>query len=209
VIEHINHSLAFTVRVDDAFADTPVAEQLEVIANDVATPVLSPDRGGTRQSDGTYRFLSLAPGTYQIKVTSPRWFTWTPTTPVTLPLADRRQAVVIPLWPSTIASPPLGVIAIRGALVSAPAGQEVRIDPVATPPLGKRSRCDAAGEFLYVIPGWTELEPVTGLVDLSVVVTGRTVTSVDVHDGTTMTTYPGSTFSVPPGRETRARFHLL
>lgn len=209
MIEIINHSIAFAVRVDDAFSDLPVADHLDVTANDHEKPVMAADRSGTRHSDGTYRFIDLEAGTYQVRVRAPRGFTWTPATPVTVPVPDRTQPVVITLWPTPDADPPLGAIAIRGRLVTAAAGQEVNIEPVATPALGRRTRCDADGEFLYVIAGWTELDPATGLVELDAVVTGRTVTSVDVLDGATTTTYSGSTFAVPPGRDTRARFNLL
>lgn len=208
MIELVQHSLSFAVRVEDAFTGNLILEELDISVSPLAKPVPNRERTGMRHSDGTYRFIDLEPDAYEVTLRSAKGFTWTATTVVTVPLADRRTAVRIQLFPTPAADAPLGVIAIRGALVTA-ANHEVRIEPTATPALGTRTRSDASGEFLYVIAGWTALDPTTQLVALAATVPGRTVTSVDVSDGFTTTTYSGSTFSVPPGRDTRARFHLL
>ena len=201
--------LAFAVRVDDAFLGVPVVEELSVSLDTGESPIKAPDHDGPRHADGTYRFLDLKAGPRQLTVHSPRGdaFTWTPTQAITVPVADPKQAVVVPMWPTPQAGTPPGVIALRGALVTAPAATEVHIEPVATPPLGKFTRCDDAGEFLFVIAGWTELDGATGMVELAASVPAHTITSVDVV-GDTTTTYPSATFFVPPGRETRVRIHL-
>jgi len=211
VIESVRHLLAFAVRVDDHFREAPVTEELAVELDTLEPATRNAQRTGFRHEDGTYRFLDLAAGPRQVRVTSPSGcgFTWTATTAVGVPVADPRQPVVVELWPTPRAAAPPGVIAIRGVLMTAPTGQEVRIEPVASSPRNKRTRCDDRGEFLFVVAGWTELDPATGRVELSVAVPTRTVTSVDVDDGGLVTSFPGSTFSVPPGRETRARIHLL
>jgi hypothetical protein len=209
--EDVRHVLSFALRVDDAFADVPIAEELAVSLDTGEVPLNAPDHDGPRQADGTYRFIDLAPGPRQLTILSPSGdgFTWTATTPVAIPIADPRQAVVVSMWPTPQARTPLGVIAIRGVLVTAAAGTEVHIDPVATPPPpGKKTRCDAAGEFVFVVAGWTEIDKPTGMVELTATVPAHTVTSVDVLDGTTVTTYASPTFFVPPGRDTRVRIHL-
>lgn len=208
--EEVRHLLSFALRVDDAFVDVPIAEELRVSLDTGEAPLQAPDHHGPRQADGTYRFLDLAPGPRQLTIASPSGdgFTWTSTTPITIPIADPRQAVVVPMWPTPQARAPLGVIAIRGALATAPAGTEVQIDPVATPPPGKKTRSDADGEFLFVVAGWTEIDPTTGMVELAATVPAHTVTSVDVLDGSTVTTYPSPNFFVPPGRDTRVRIHV-
>jgi hypothetical protein len=210
VIESVRHLLAFAVRVDDHFVGEPVAEELEVALSTLEAPVPSPLRRGARQSDGTYRFVGLAPGPRDIRVTSRRGerFTWDATTPVVVPLADPRQPIVIEAWPTPQAPAPLGVVAIRAVLEPPLAGQEVRIDPLDTPSPGKRTRTDTAGELLFVVAGWTTLAA-GGRVHLGAVVPGQTVTSVDVIEGGTATAFVGATFDVPPGRETRVRIHLL
>jgi hypothetical protein len=217
VIEEVRHSLAFAIRVDDAFTDRPVGEELDVSIDTGETPVAAPG-GGRRQADGTYRFIDLAPGPRQVAVASPSGvgFTWTATTSVAVPIADRRAAIVIPMFPTTSASAPTNVIAIRGVLVTAGAGQEVQINPVLNPPPTpppplpppRFTRCDADGEFLFVVAGGTQIDPPSGLVPLKVDVPGRGVTSVEVFEGLTATIYPTHTFFVPPGRELRVRIHL-
>ena len=209
-VEDVRHRLSFALRVDDAFVDAPIAEELRVSLDTGEAPLKAPDHDGPRQADGTYRFLDLAPGPRQLTIASPSGdgFTWTATTPIAIPIADPRQAVVVSMWPTPQARTPLGVIAIRGALVTAPAGTEVHIDPVATPSPGKKTRTDAAGEFLFVVAGWTEIDPTSGLVELVASVPAHLVTSVDVLDGPTVTTYATPNFFVPPGRDTRVRIHV-
>jgi hypothetical protein len=209
-VEHVRHRLSFALRVDDAFVDAPIAEELHVSLDTGELPLPAPDHDGPRQADGTYRFLDLTPGPRQLTITSPSGdrVTWTATTPITIPVADPRQAVVVSMWPTPQARAPLGVIAIRGALVAATAGTEVHIDPVATPPPGKKTRCDATGEFLFVVAGWTEIDPTNGMVELTAAVPAHTVTSIDVLDGSSVTTYASANFFVPPGRDTRVRIHL-
>lgn len=211
MIESVRHRLSFAVRVDDHFTASPVTEELLVEVDSGEEAVRNPQRSGFRHSDGTYRFLSVRPGPRLVRVvsTSGAGFTWTPTTPVAVPLPDPGVPVVVEMWPSAQADAPLGVVAVRGVLVTAAAGQEVRIEPVDTPALGKRTRCDARGEFLFPVPGWTEAVPSTGRVRLDVSVPARTVASVDVVEGTTTTHFVGSQFDVPPGAETRARINLL
>ncbi len=219
MIELVGHSLAFAVRVDDAFTSSPVREELIVSLDTGERPVTAPG-GGTRQSDGTYRFIDLPtpPATRQLTVTSPSGsgFTWTAATTVSMPLPDRRQPIVVPMWPTARAAVAGNVIAIRGAVDvggTALSGQEVRIRPVLTPPPSppppiRRTRSDAGGAFLFVVASMTEVDELTGDVPLKVEVPGHAIAAIDVIRGSTITTFTTSTFEVPPGRETSVRFHL-
>jgi hypothetical protein len=215
VSEDVSHDLAFAVRVDDAFTDVPVAEELAVVLDTGAQPVAAPDHVGGRQADGTYRFLDLGPGTYLVSVTSPskRGFTWDPTSSVTVPVANRADAVVVPMWPTPQASAPTGTIALRAVLDGAAPAQEIRIRAVLTPPPAlpppvRRARSDADGELLFVVAGATQIDDTTGLVPLHVDAPGHAVTAVDVVDGVASTTYAGADFFVPPRGQTRVRIHL-
>lgn len=213
--ELVEHSLSFAVRVDDHFSGLPATEQLAVTLDTPDVPVPTEARTGTRFPDGTYRFIGVPAGARTITVTSPSGtaFTWAPTTLVTLPLPDRRVPVVIELWPAPNAAIQAGTLVIRGKLVTATAGQVVQIEaqayPIAPPfpPRNRRTRCDAAGEFTFVVVGTMGVTP-DNFVSLVVTVPGRTVTSIDIVDGSTVTNTPGSTVLVRPGRETRALIHL-
>ena len=84
----------------------------------------------------------------------------------------------------------------------------MRIEAVGVTPRNRRTRCDAAGELVFVVVGPMELDA-DYRVELVVTVPGRTVTSIQILDGDTNPTVSGNTFAVPPGRETRALFNLL
>lgn len=222
LLEVVHHSLSLAVRVEDHFTSLPVGEEVrvELETGERGVPVRSGN--GWRHDDGTYRWVNLASGTRHIDVSSPsgRWVAWEPAPPVMLPLTDPGAAVVIQVWPTPLAPVPLGVTAIRGTLIGAGigAGQRVEIEATRTPPRGRFARTDSLGDFLFPLPGWLELEldnededddeDTKGLVKLSVHVPGRTVTQVDIVVGDHVTTSAGSTFFVPPGRQTRARIHL-
>lgn len=208
-VEVVRHRLAFAVRVDDHFTATPVARELGVTLDTGELPV--PALGGTtRHGDGTYRFLDMTGGPRQLRIHDPlgHRFTWDPTTPVNVPVADRRTPLVVETWPSPAATLGPGLIGIRGRLVTAAAGQRVEIAPDLTTAPVRYTRCDANGEFLFVLAGWVGIDPVTGLVPVTITVPARTVVSVDLIEGGVVTNIPGASFAVRPGGETRARFNL-
>jgi hypothetical protein len=210
-IEIVRHQLSVAVRVDDHFTGEPVGRELEVTLSTEESGVKAAS-GSLRHPDGTYRFVDLANGPPDIPVTAPDAiaFTWTPTTAIAIPLADPRVPVVIEVWPSPKARAPAGALAIRGRLEAAAvaAGQEVRMEVVSGfPPRNKRTRIDADREFLFLVMGPME-QTSDHKVQIDVTIPGRTVTSIDVTDGSGTTTFAGSTFDAPPGGEIRAVIKL-
>jgi hypothetical protein len=209
-VEVIRHQLSLAVRVDDHFSGAPWPDEVAVALDTPEAPVEVAGGGRARHADGTYRFIGLAPGPRQLTVTAPGGaaFTWAASTPVVVPLADPAVPVVVEVWPSPGARIAAGTIAIRGRLVTAAAGQEVRMEVAGLAvPRNRRTRCDAAGEFVFVVVGSMALNA-DYRVALDVTVPGRTVASIQILDGDADPTFPGATFAVPPGRETRALFNL-
>src|SRR5205085_2963759 len=94
-------------------------------------------------------------GARTVRVTGPDVFTWTPTTPVTLPLVDPAAPLVIEVWPRPSARVPANTLAIRGRVQSVPPaaavaiGQRIEIEVVGVAPRLRRTRTDDRGEFLF------------------------------------------------------------
>lgn len=210
-VEVVRHQLSLAVRIDDHFSGAPWPAEVTVALDTTEAPVeVRGGGGGVRHADGTYRFIGLAPGARQLTVTvrDGTAFTWTSSTPVVLPLGNPAVPVVVEMWPSPSARVAAGTIVIRGRLVTAAAGQEVRMEVAGLPvPRNRRTRCDGTGEFVFVVVGSMALNP-DYLLELDVTVPGRTLTSIQVLDGATNPIFPGATVAVPPGRETRALFNL-
>lgn len=210
-VEVLRHRLSLAVRVDDHFSGAPWPEEVEVELDPPEAPVAAQGGGAMRHPDGTYRFVDLAPGPRQLVVT-PRngtAFTWTASTPVVLPLGNPAAPVVVEMWPSPGARIATGTVAIRGRLVTAAAGQEVRMEVAGLAvPRNRRTRCDGDGELVFVVVGSMMLNS-DYRVEIDVTVPGRTLTSIQILDGDTNPIFPGATFAVPPGRETRVLFNLL
>jgi hypothetical protein len=221
-VETIRHQLALAVRVDDHFAIAPAPRELRVTIDSQESSIRTIDDVGTRHDDGTYRFVApVTAGPRQITVAGDDTFTWTPTTPVVLPLVNPRVPVVIETWPTANARVPAGTLAIRGRMIpdgAAPPvapGQEVRIEAFGiTTPRNRRTRGDATGEFLFLVLGQVLLTAGFPPADkrqkvrLAITAPGRTVASIDVFEGATVTTFPGSPFAVLPGRESRVLIKL-
>jgi hypothetical protein len=208
-IESVRQRLALAVRVDDHFTGAPWPAEVEVTLDSLEPAVRTVDAAGARHADGSYRFIAVRPGARQVTVRAANAFSWTATTPVSLPRAPAllTAPLVIELWPAPSATVPAGTLAIRGRLVTAAAGQEVDIEVVGAPPRNRRTRCDAQGEFVFVVVGQMPLTT-DQKVALAVTVPGRTLTSIQLVDGDTDPVFAGSQVAVPPGRETRARFNL-
>lgn len=210
-VETTRHRLQLVVRIEDHFAMAPFAEEVRVDL-DTGERGISARGSSMRHDDGTYRFHVVEPGARQITVTPAdgRAFTWTATTAVAIPRPDPAVPVVIEVWPTPKAAVPAGVLAIRGRLVPqgaappiAPA-QEVQIEAVGIgTPRNRRTRCEADGEFVFVVHGATELTTAYE-VELDVTVPGRGVASIEVSDAGATTTFVGSILSARPGREVRA-----
>jgi hypothetical protein len=210
-VEIARHQLSVAVRLDDHFTGEPVKAELQVSLSTREAGVKAAS-GSLRHADGTYRFLDLANGPRDVKVTVPdnTAFTWTPVTPITIPLADARVPVVIEVWPSPKARAPSGVLAVRGHLeaASVASNQEVQMEVVSGfPPRNKRTRIDSDREFLFLVMGPME-QTTDHKIQIDVTVPGRTIASIDITDGSGTTTFPGSTFDAPPGGEIRAVIKL-
>lgn len=198
------------VRVDDHFTGEPWPDEVEV-ALDTNEPAVEVQGGGAiRHGDGTYRFIRLTAGPKQLTVRAPdaTAFTWTASTAVTLPLISPSTPIVVEMWPAPSARIRAGTIVIRGRLVTAAAGQEVNIEVVGRPPRNRRTRCDASGEFAFVVVGEMEVNA-DYEIELVVTVPTRTVDTIQILDGDTNPIVSGNTFAVPPGRETRALINLI
>lgn len=209
-IEVVGHRLSLVVRVDDHFSRTPWPEDLVVELDSKEPSVEAPGGGRTRHADGTYRFVDLRSGAKQLTVSSPAGdaFTWTASTAVVVPLADPADPVVVEVWPAANARIAAGSLVIRGRLVgTAAAGLEVRMEVAGLSPRNRRTRSDANGEFAFVHVGPMQLTS-SYTVELTTDVPTRTIASVQILDGDTNPIVVGSTFAVPPGRETRALFNL-
>jgi hypothetical protein len=210
VIETIEHRLAFALRVEDHFSGLAVGEELDV-ALDTGERAVTAAAGTLRHPDGTYRWSDLIDGTRRISIRS-RSGQWMRAEPdpieIDLPLAQPRHAVRIELWPTPLAAAPLGVPAIRGVLIGAAvAGLRVEIDGTATTtPTGRFTRADAAGELLFPLPGGPWPLTAAGDLDLTAVVPGRVVTSIEVVSEDTVFFTPQ--FAIPAARVSRVRFHV-
>ncbi len=209
--ETVSHKLSLAVRVDEHFSMQPWSDEVDVRLDTMEPPVAlagSPKR--TRNPDGTYRWIDLAPGARAVTVVSRdgSGFTWTATTPVVLPLVNPAVPLVIEMWPTPSARISANTIVIRGRLNTAATGQEVRMEVDGVAPRNRFTRCDDRGEFTFVVLGPMELDTNSDVV-LIVTVPGRTVDTIQIIDGDTNPTVVGNSFAVRPGRETRAHINLI
>lgn len=207
--ETLHHALSLAVRVDDHFSGRPWPRALTVALDSQEPPLRTADGASPRHADGTYRFVAVKPGVRTVTVTpADDSFTWTPTATVDLATHDRRQPLVIEVWPGPHASFTPGTLVLRGRLVGAVApGLEVRVEVVGAPPRNRRTRADATGEFVFPVFGMVELTA-DQRVELAVTVPTRTVASIQILDGDTDPVTAGSHVTVQPGRATRARLTL-
>jgi len=210
--ETVSHKLSLAVRIDEHFSMLPWGAELDVRLDTTEPPLNLPGPGPkrTRNLDGTYRFVDLTPGPRDVTVVSRdgSGFTWTATTPVVLPLANPAIPLVIEMWPTPSAMVAASTLAIRGRLMTAATGQEVRMEVDGVAPRNRFTRCDGDGEFLFVVLGPMELDTDSNVV-LIVTVPGRTVDTIQIFDGDTNPTVVGNSFAVRPGRETRAYINLI
>ena len=204
------HRLGLAVRIEDHFSLVPIEELLDVRV-DTGEPPVRARTGGTRHDDGTYRWADLVDGPRRLTVRSGTgaWLRWDPLPiPVDVPPVDPQIALRIEMWPSASATPPPGVPAIRGTLAGAGViGERVEIDGTGTTtPTGRWTRADAAGDFLFPLPGGPWPMTPAGALDLTIVVPGRTVTSIDVLPD--LAAFGGPQFHLSPDRISRVRFHV-
>lgn len=203
------HRLGFALRVEDHFSIMPVPEELEV-SIDTGHGVVATALGRTRHDDGTYRWIDLGDGLHRLTIRSGsgRWRRWTvDPIEVFVPLLDPQVPVRVEMWPTPMMDVP-GVPAIRGKLVgTGVAGLRVEIDGTGTTaPTGRWTRADDFGELLFPFPGGPWPMTADGALDLTAVVPGRTVTSVDVLPD--LASFGGAQFHIASDRISRVRFHV-
>ncbi len=200
--------LAFAIRVDDHFSQQPIGEPVDILLSTRERPVMSRE-GSRRHADGTYRWANLADGLRHLTFRSPsgRWRRWDPAPlDVVVPVPDPGTALRIEMWPTTWATVPEGVAAIRAKLVgSAVAGLRVEIDGFGVPSSDRWTRADALGELIYLLPGARWPRTTTGALDLTATVPGRTVVSTQRAGDSAVL---GARFSIRPQGQTRIRIHV-
>jgi hypothetical protein len=210
------HDLSVALRFDDHFFGQPVPETLSVTLSAPSGrwlwPLSSPTPGLLRQPDGTYRFADIADGNYPVTYTSPSgdWVSWDPAFTLALPLPNPATLIVRQLWPAPQAAVPAGATAIRGKLVGANVvGLQVEIGPQGGPFDGHYNRTDSFGEFLYpiLIPAPAQSSGELRLTT-RVAAGARAVASVDIIDGTTVTSTLGPDFVLVPGKASRVKFNI-
>jgi hypothetical protein len=207
-LDHTLRRLAFAVRVDDHFSREPIREPLDVKLNTQEPPVTSRE-GSRRHVDGTYRWADLTDGLRHVSFASPtgQWVRWDPTPlDVVVPIADPTTAMRIEMWPTPLASAPVGVTALRAKLVGAAvANLRVEIDGFGVASSGRWTCADAFGELLYPLPGGPWPRTSKGELDLVVTIPGRTVTSTQRAGSSPV---PGARFAVAPQAEARIRINV-
>jgi hypothetical protein len=208
-VDTFTRTLSFALQPIDHFSRAPVPEELQ-ISLDSREPAVRSPAGGFRHSDGSYRWINVGNGAHTAVVQSKlgHWTSWSPgPLSISLPLTDPATAIGVELWPTPRASVPAGVSAVRGKLEGAGsvAGLRVAIDGTGVASLGRWTKTDADGEFLYLLPGGPWPLSAHGQLDLTAVVTGRTITSTIMLGGATTS---GARFLIPPQREVRVRFQL-
>jgi len=227
VQDSFEHLLTFALRWDDHFLSTaltavplvrtPVTEELQVNAlstkNRLILPIQSSVPGFFRQDDGTYRFRDLKDGHYPIQVVSLTglWTSWDPPLVVNAPLAVKTTPIIRDLWPTPQAPVPSGMTAIRGQLRgTGVAHLKLQVVPKGTAITAttKYNFSDSFGEVLYPFPIRVKPE-LDGRIKLTATVAGRTISSINVLDGSDPTTQPAAPdFLISPGRATRVKFNV-
>jgi hypothetical protein len=212
-----HHTLSLAVRFNDYFLREPVADELPVRLSPTFQRPVRNGAGKTRQSDGTYRFVDIAPGSHRL-LWSPSfedsfatWTSWEPPLDLTLPLTDPSEVVDVDLWPTPSASVRAGTTAIRGKLVGANAvAQEVSLRRTGSAQPGRVTRTDRYGEFLFLLPATIDSTPQAQAqvqLPLTVTVTNRTVSGGTIEPAGTA--FAGSNFVVRLAVATRVKFSLV
>lgn len=209
--ESLHHALGVAIRIDDHFTGQPVPDQLDVRLDTFTLPTQVRGGAGRRHDDGTYRFIDIADGPHQLRVTSPDglWMLLDALPPIITPIAQPTLALKLEAWPTPVQSTPLGMTSVRGKLVGTPAptiARRIELDINGTDS-GHHTQTSSLGELLFLLPGRLDLDA-DGLVDLALRVIGGTVTGGEIVHGEQHTPFTGATFKVAPGRETRVRFHV-
>lgn len=211
------HNLSFVVRYNNHFTGMAVSDELPVrLDSSFVRPVQRNDGAGTRQFDGTYRFMDLPPGRHRVRWLPPLsgayrgWVSFAPDLEVTVPSARPEAVIERDLWPSPQAILSPATTAIRGKLQgNNVSGLQVRIRPAASGATAFFTHSDRLGEFLY--PFFNPLAPESsGLLRLQIEVDGggRTVNGGEFIPPVTGSAFPASEFMVKPGICSRIIFQV-
>lgn len=156
----ITHDLSFVIRFVDHFSGQPVPNDLPArLDQSFQRPSIRSGGAGHRQSDGTYRFLSVPGGTKTVLWRDPfqreqsGWTSWDQDPEITLPIADPTTPMDFTLWPASNAIAHSSATGLRGKLEGLNTNRlTVRIAPAADA-FDRYTRSDAASEFLFLPPG--------------------------------------------------------
>jgi hypothetical protein len=211
------HRLAFSIRFDNHFTGRSISEALPVRLDDsFIQPVLSP-MGSHRQSDGSYRFINLETGVYQVRWLPAlqssylSWVSWQKDPQITLPVVDPMVLIRQDLWPTASASVAPGLTAVRGRLTGAGVDDLiVRIGIPGSINVSTRfTRSDVNGDFLYLLPD--ALAPnATGslLLEIEVNNGAATVNGGEFVPASSGPVFAADQFLVMPGKCSRVIFQI-
>ena len=211
------HNLAFSIRFDNHFTGRSISEALPVRLDDsFIQPVLSP-MGSHRQSDGSYRFINLNTGVYQVRWLPAlqssylSWVSWQEDPQITLPVADPMVLNRQDLWPTANAFVAPGLTAVRGRLTGTGVDDLiVRIGiPGSINASTRFTRSDVNGDFLYLLPD--ALAPnATGslLLEIEVDDGAATVNGGEFVPPSSGSVFAADQFLVMPGKCSRVIFQI-
>lgn len=211
------HNLSFIVRYNNHFTGKAVSDELPVrLDSTFIRPVQRNDGAGTRQYDGTYRFIDLPSGHHRVRwlpaLTDAYrgWVSFDQDLEVVIPSSSPQAVIERDLWPSPQANLSPTTTAIRGKLTGNNiSGLQVRIRPAAIASTSFFTRSDRLGEFLY--PFFSPVAPETsGLLRLQIEVDGggRTVNGGEFIPPGTGSAFPAAEFRVKPGICSRIVFQV-
>ncbi len=207
-----SHRLSFVLRPSDHFSGQPVPHLLQVgLRGFPKRPVIGPD-GSERQADGSYRFIDLENGDYEVYIrdTTGRWTTFGASLNLRLPISVPTRAVVQTVWPTPAQTSAPGETVLRSRIIDTATrqplpGRRIEIGP-AGGPWNRHSFSDADGELFF--PLSESVAPqADGTLRLEVRVDeGATTVNQVQANGSAPTA--GALFTVQPGRETRLRLRV-
>lgn len=209
MLEVVRHRLAIALRVEHHFLGTPIPDELDVRIDREVLPGLVNGSRSRRHADGTYRFIDVPDGPHTIEIATRNdgWLLLEPTPVVVTPIGQPTVPLTIFAWPSPKQATPMGMTAVRGKLIGAPAlALDRRVEIDTGSPSTSYTRTDSFAEFLFLLPGTLPL--VNGVVPITVHVVGASVTGGEVVAGEDITPFTGASLQIVPGRETHVRFHV-